>query len=590
MSFRRKQDTAAALGQRAVEQNSVAVEISGWQGASKEDLVSFLSRKTRILVLNSQIEGDKVVGFVKSAQDADALVKWSGVRFAGDALRIAKRASQQTSSTIELLKKFLYRRYNQEAKLLDLTNIATDVELQQNGVFSSISTQSKMFPALMKLASQENFTVESVSLSQNNLSDLSGVTTLAQTYPNLINLSISDNQLTKLSALDIWKNKFKKLRELILANNPISADPNYKNEVLKVFPKVILLDGITIRDEQKLNLIYKLPVSKKQFFFEDAQIQEISTQFLSNFLQFWDNDRSQLLQLYQPESQFSLSMDSSVPNDSPASNVSFGYYIPISRNLSRVSSEKSRQQRLGKGQEQIYKLFQQIPKTKHTLTESPNLYSVESWRFPQVNGFILTLHGSFDEVAKPEFDSTSRPTGPGRRLPSGSSSNTKLTPKSFDRTFVIVPTASGLVIASDLLIVRPLATADAWNEDTLQPPPPSATSAPQSQSSHHSPAPSTPTHLPTQGIPGQPSLPNGISPVPSVTQPDISAMANSLQLPPTIQPAQREIVARLLIETKLNLQFTLMLAEQSGWDYANALASFTQSHSAGQIPPQAFQQ
>lgn len=514
----------------------VPVEIAGWQGASMEDLISFLSRKTRIIVANYSIQGDKVVGTVRSNSDADSLVRWSGVRFAGNALKIQKKTSQQTSNTIDMLKKFLYRRYNRDAKLLDLTNIASDVELQQSGSFNSVSTQSKMFPALMKLASQENFNVESVSLSENNLSDLSGVTTLSQTYPNLLNLSISNNKLMKLSCLDIWKNKFKNLREIILTNNPICNDINYKNEILKVFPKVVLLDGIIIRDESKLNLIYKLPVNKKQFFFEDSQIQEISTQFLANFLQFWDNDRSQLLQLYQQESQFSIAVDSSVPNDANASNISFGYYIPISRNLSRVSSEKARTQRLGQGPEQIFKLFQQLPGTKHKLTENPNLYSVEAWRFQQVNGFIISLHGSFDEVSKPIIDSTK--TNPSsRRIMSSSSSSNKLTQKSFDRTFVIVPTDTGLIIASDLLIIRPFSNSDSWSESKI-----------------------TSTPNPT-----------------------------SLQLPDSLLPNQKEIATRLHIETKLNLQFTLMLAEQSGWNYDNALNSFNQSNSNGQIPPEAFQ-
>lgn len=548
----------AQLNQLANEQqlrNAVQVEVRGWQGGSKDDVVAFISRKTRITLMSSSIENDAVVGYVKTQNDANQLKSWNGVRFAGNALEFKVR-STATSSTIEMLKAFLHRRYNQQLKMLDLSNIASDTQLQSQGAFSSMTTQSKMFPALMKLASQEKFIVESVNLSDNNLQDLSGISSLAQTFPHLVNLALSNNAISRLKALEIWKHKFKALRELVMANNPITSNPLYKDEVSKVFPRLVILDGVVIRDEAKLKAIYELPLPHKQFFFEDAEIQQLSTQFISNFLQCWDNDRSQLMPLYTPDSQFSLSADSSVPNDAQASDVSFGLYLPLSRNISRVSNTRSREQRLGKGQEQIYKLFQQLPKTKHKLDTDPQLYSVEAWRYPQVNGFLVSLHGEDQEVAQPEVhpdqNNGSNRNRNYRRNVGGSSSNNKLTPKSFDRVFTIVPGPGSLIIASDMLIVRPLANAKAWSEQEMQPQ--QQPSQPQSNTTS------------TQGTP----------------QPGV-------QLPPNLTPQQGQMVERLMMETKLNLQFTLLLSEQAGWNYENALRGFTESHQNGQVPPEAFQ-
>jgi nuclear RNA export factor len=537
-------NTGQQLNQMANDQmnrNAITVEVKGWQGGSRDDAISFISRKTRIVIMNSVVEGDTIVGQVKTQSEADQLSSWSGVRFAGNALKFAAR-SPTTSNTIEMLKAFLERRYNPQVKLLDLGSIASDEQLRSTGAFSSITTQSKMFPALMKLASQSNYDVQSVNLSDNGLEDLMGVSTLAQTYPNLLNLSLSNNKIARLKSLETWKNKFKHLRELLMSNNPITSDPSYKDEISKTFPKLVVLDGVIIRDEQKLKSIYELPITKRQFFFEDFEIQQLSTQFISNYLNFWDNDRNQLMSLYTPDSQFSLSADSSVPNDASATDISFGLYIPLSRNISRVSSARSRNERLGKGPEQIHKLFQQIPFTKHKLDTNPELYSMEAWRYAQVNGFIISIHGEFGEVKEPVI--TEKKNNYRR-----TTNTTKLTPKSFDRLFVIVPSGNGMVIASDSLIVRPIANNKAWSEEAT--------------------------------VPTQQAQPNSgqQQPVPGA----------QVQLPPHLSDEQKLITQKIMMETKLNLQFSLLLCEQSNWNYEVAVNGFKESHANGQVPPEAFQ-
>jgi len=587
------------LANQAVQQNSVPVEVRGWQGGSRDDLVSFISRKTRIPLMNAVVDGDVIKGYVKDSRTAQDLKRWSGVKFAGNSLKIDLPVAGAASSIgggspIDFLKAFLHRRYNAQAKLLDLTNIASDQDLQRNGAFSSISVQSKMFPALMKLVALEKFDIESVNLSENNLEDLQGVTTLAQTLPNLKNLALTNNKLRKLRSFEIWKNKLKNLRELIVVNNPVTTDPQYKDEISKIFPRLVILDGVIIRDETKLSAIYQFPLLKKQFFFEDQEIQTLSTQFISNFLNFWDSDRSQLLPLYSPQSQFSISVDSSVPNDSSPQQVSFGYYIPISRNLSRVSSERTRQQRLGIGSEEIFKIFQNIPKTKHTLQQTPERYSMESWRLPQLSGFIISLHGEYEEISQPEHDANGN-RGTRRGAIGNNNSQNKLTKKSFDRTFVVVPANGSMIIASDLLSIRPFANHDAFIETSIDQS--STQTLPQSQPTSHPPS--------SQGSGLPHDLNNGVisQNTPNITPtPSAGAGAQSLPPPPpppiqqggipqelvNLQPGQQEFITRLHQETKLNLQFSLLLAEQSQWNYDVAIEGFKVSHSQGQIPQEAF--
>lgn len=560
------------MAQQASQQNKVKISVRGWQNATQQDLVNFVSRKTRIAISDSYIEGQLVIGFVNSKQDADALLKWNGVRFAGNSLKFEiigdNNSGSGTSSTITLLKNVLYRRYNPQTKMLDLGNLHNDPDLVTNGLFSSMSTQSKMFPALMKLASKEpQLIVESINLSNNSLKDINGISTLAQTYPNLKNLCLANNQISKFRSLEVWKNKFKELRELLMMNNPITADALYRAEMLRLFPKLVILDNILVRDEVKLQSIYSLPVKNQQFFFEDNNLGQSSTDFVTNFLNLWDTNRPQLMGLYTAQSQFSVSVDSSVPSISvPNSDQTptFGYYLPLSRNIIKVSSEKTKQQRLAMGQESIDSVFKSLPNSKHFLLEQPSQYSVEAWSYLQVQGFIITLHGFYEETGKPEVDANKPSTNTNsrnRRFNHGynNNANNKLGRKSFDRTWVIVPNQGGVIIASDLLTIRPYVDG-AWMDPQVK--------------QQVSPAPVQAMQTPVAPIPAVP-----------LQQP-----ASTLQLPPDVQAKlnqmQLELVNKLHQETKLNAQYTFMLAEQSGWNYDVAIKGF--QGSMANLPREAF--
>lgn len=67
-------------------------------------------------------------------------------------------------------------------------------------------------------------------------------------------------------------------------------------------------------------------------------------------------------------------------------------------------------------------------------------------------------------------------------------------------------------------------------------------------------------------------------------------LAPTLQLPPDVQMnmnnIQLELLNKLHLETKLNAEYTYMLAEQSGWNYENAVKSFQSS--VNNIPREAF--
>lgn len=202
-----------------------------------------------------------------------------------------------TQNTISILQTFLTGRYDQQHSLLSLSGMYSDPFLAQNGLLATDSTRSKMFPALMKIASINIKTVDSVDLSRNNIRELTAVTTLAQTYPHLRNLSLAENAIDQWRHLDIWRQKFRELNELVLTGNPITSLPNYRAEVVRRFPSLKILDGepvgsmnlpdVTRGRTQNPNPfqanVSKLPIRAQAGFFETEQIQNIVMTFLGKY-------------------------------------------------------------------------------------------------------------------------------------------------------------------------------------------------------------------------------------------------------------------------------------------------------------------
>ncbi|AGO09886.1 AaceriAAL104Cp [[Ashbya] aceris (nom. inval.)] len=574
----------STLAAQHQEQSRSKIAVRGWQNATQQDLLNFVARKTRIGIQDSYVQGGQIIGYVNK-QDVASLLKFNGIRFAGNALKFEKLdedgTGATTSNTITLLRNFLMKRYNAQTKMLDLGGLHVDPDLTQHGLVSSMSTQSKMFMALMKLAGSEpQLVVESVNLSNNGLKDVNSISSLAQTFPGLRNLCLANNQIARFQSLEVWKNKFRELRELLLMNNPVANDPMYRSEMLRIFPKLVILDNNLVRDEQRLNALYSLPMRLQQFFFENDTLGSSAIDFVTNFLRLWDTDRKQLMGLYTPQSQFSVSVDSSIPaatvpeaDQSP----SFGHYLPSSRNMTKVSSEKSKQERLGMGPDAIGNIFKALPGTKHFLQEQPEKYSLQTWTYSQVGGFVITLHGFFEEVSKPEVENTKSYSynARHRRYNHGqqNSAQNKLSKKSFDRTWTIVPTQGSVIIASDLLTVRPYA-AGAWIRADE---PKKSPAADVNQGTQPVAVPAVASPIPGPAL-AQPMVPQPMG-IPS-----------TLQLPPEVQaklsPIQLQLLSRLHQDTKLNAEYTYMLAEQSGWDYDIALKSFQSS--VNNLPRNAF--
>jgi Leucine Rich repeats (2 copies) len=94
--------------------------------------------------------------------------------------------------------------------------------------------------------------VDSVTLANNWLVDISPVTTLSRAFPNLKNLDLSNNAFKDAQALAGWKQKFRQLEYLDLSGTPFSWDVSFKDTILKWYPKLQTLNTIQVRTADEL--------------------------------------------------------------------------------------------------------------------------------------------------------------------------------------------------------------------------------------------------------------------------------------------------------------------------------------------------
>ncbi len=339
------------------------------------------------------------------------------------------------------------------------------------GIFdSAVSTQSKFFPALMKIcdsqfksAEEKRETVHSVTLANNGLVSVSPVTTLAQTFPDLKNLDLSNNQLKDLASLEPWKHRFRHLDFLILTGNPIEAStPDCKTHLMNWYPTLRIIDGVQIRSDEEAaqkhaKSVKPLPLRGPQFQDEN----QIAETFIKNFFTGFDSDRHALVDLlYDAQSKFSLSINTKALRAASAQDLElqeWGAYIKHSKNLKKITHLPSRMSRSYHGPDRIREIFVSLPASRHpSLGEESHKWLVEcvsqsgvpdpTGQSPTgVNGFLITVHGEFEEV-----DAL---TGLAKKR------------RSFDRTFVLGPGGpSGVRVVNEMWIIRAYGGYEAFTE------------------------------------------------------------------------------------------------------------------------------
>lgn len=379
--------------------------------------------------------------------------------------------SEEAKDIQEKIRAILATRYDASLKLLNLSALGTDPGLVQMGIFDAESRISKLFPVLMVVcdrlfdsAQQKREAIVSVTLADNELDNLKQISTLAQTFPDILNLDLSRNKFTSLKQLDSWQHKFRRLQNLRLLENPIDASPDYKVELAKWYPTLQILNDVQIRTPEVIEAALQakkatkkspIPINGPDF----RDFNGIGEGFVRQFFPLYDNDRISLANtLYDQQSTHSISVNTSAPRaeDQAKTAHSWSAYIRQSRNLMKVTTLSARQSRTYTGVEAITKLWSELPATRHPdLTTQTAKYLVDCHPISGlpdvmgqssrgVDGMMLMVHGEFDE--KKDNDP-------------------EIVTRSFSRTFILGPGLPGkaaIRVVSDVVVLRawsPLATA-----------------------------------------------------------------------------------------------------------------------------------
>ena len=481
--------------------------------------------------------------------------QWAGInvgieRVGGAPSATSSQLSTQAQETKAKLMQVLERRYDQETKYLDLTALGQDPELKAQQIFDKKSTAVKFFPALMivldgafETVQEKNEAIQSVSLANNDLDDVSIVTTLSQSLPKIHNLDISNNRIGKSSALEPWRKRFYQLQHLVLTNNPIEQqEPDYHQKIISWYPNLRMLNNVQVRTEEEVAKKAKsteLPFPIRSALFQDEG--GICENFIRTFYAGYDSDRAALAAHYYDEkSEFSMSVNTGAPRDpngqQQGEKQEWDAYIKQSRNLKKISQLPARQARLYKGTQAIASAFAALPRTRHPdLASEARKWMIEAHIQPGVpdttgqsasgvDGFMVTIHGEYDEL--------DQITGqPGKK-------------RSFDRAFILGPSGTATVVrvVSDILTVRSYGGTQAFEPDQ-------GTDLAQAQHAAVDLA--------------IPQLPAGLSP----------EMAE-------------QMVLELQKQTSMTVEYAKLCLEQMGWNYDAGLKAFTDNKA--NLPPEAF--
>ena len=482
-----------------------------------------------------------------------------------------RRAPTQSSEALDLrarLTAMIKRRHDPETKFLDLSALGKDPEIANTGMFETQSRGAKFFPALMSVCDsifpssfKRREAVMSVSLASNTLTSVANVTTLAQTFPNIKNLDLSNNNLSELKSIEHWRREFKTLDHLILKGNPIEHVPDFHLELVKWYPKLRIIDGVQVRSDEEATQLSK---KQKSLLIQSPSFRDqdgVAETFIKQFFPVFDSDRVALVEhYYGATSSFSVSINTKSRGVSKDVLAPWDKWIKKSRNLSKITTLGARKSRMFKGIEEIKKIWLELPTSRHPdLINENEKWCIECHGVPGlpdpsgqsptgVGGLIVVLHGEFAEVNGMTGDINCR--------------------RSFDRTFILGPgnTPSGIQVLNDILAIRAYSGYEAF-KPTVTP-----HQSPQVASAELVPPAAPTTSTQTVQIPPGLGAPQGWG-LPAADK--------------NTERVQKELIAlELSITTRMTLEYSIMCLEQSSWNLQQAGASFETSKA--NIPAEAF--
>ncbi|CDS04204.1 hypothetical protein LRAMOSA07159 [Lichtheimia ramosa] len=414
----------------------VDILISGYIPGSEPNVIAYLQQKSKKTwePVDVKLDQGQMLLTVDGVAVANAISRLNGYVFGNGPLNIswyyANGSSTvvpptvQKSTTMDYIREFLRSRWDGEKQLLNLENMGADPILKNHAIRPPGDSRANEFvgPAMMKLAGEMFPNTVSITFARNTLKNLQSISTMTQFLPHIQNLSLEENRITSLAALDAISGpgKFKHLRELVLQGNPVcekelkqGQERGYIKNVLKRFPAIAVLDGkpvdIAAQDAQALLKKQKMPVLTKMTFFDSEQSQTAAFDFLTKFFHLFDTNRPSLRAMYDESATFSVCALLTLQKKSTNTKVrgrrkqrmmeedeAEATWSDLSRNLKKGKSSKKMGKYLSIGPDAIVSALQRLPSTMHDLSRSEDfVLDAFQQRAEQANLLQISLHGEF---------------------------------------------------------------------------------------------------------------------------------------------------------------------------------------------------
>ncbi|EJF64631.1 NTF2-like protein [Dichomitus squalens LYAD-421 SS1] len=457
-----------------------------------------------------------------------------------------------TEKVIEVWKEWVRRRWNPEARFLNLERIASDDYLKRHRLTSPTSdAANREAQVIFKIASKLRPEIETISLAHNGLTSGRMMSTMSHYLPWLKNLSLEGNEFRGWKDVDYISGKrgrLEQLRELILVGNPVreleyknNRAALYKSEVARRFPSLEILDGepvarvgfdaptaLTSAPPQARTMLSTFAWNMEPSFIAGVD-GGLVVNFLTRFFPSFDNQRGALIDAYAPNATFSFSANTSIPPRARIEGIHVSKEFPNqrklewapwltggnggSRNLGRMNGLQKVTQSLHLGSQEAVRAMAALPPTRHEVAGSPEKFCVDA--FPVQQGeqtnLLVTVHGQFAELPSEGI-------------------------RSFDRSFVLALSPEGsrakqsgwdVMILSDQLVVRAYSSYEAWKPG--------------------------PMRVQFGDLLPSPGLQEALAPLP--------------------QP-QRGRMQDVILRTRLNLQYAEDCLKNNDWDVERAIANF----------------
>eukprot|EP01114_Cavostelium_apophysatum_P016533 TRINITY_DN4725_c0_g1_i1.p1 TRINITY_DN4725_c0_g1~~TRINITY_DN4725_c0_g1_i1.p1 ORF type:complete len:612 (+),score=142.05 TRINITY_DN4725_c0_g1_i1:148-1983(+) len=501
------------------------------QGMTAPQLIAFLKEKANSPNTPEPLETVAEAGRINlrypNSGAAFVIQKLHGVYYQGNKLSIifAPRAKQMHANPVNVN---LEERYNKEAKYLNLSGLSA----AQNADLNSSVWMRNLFQAMANTCPE----VATLNFAGNGITTLKPFMHLTKYLHSILNLSFDNNMLENFNELNNLKS-LKNLREIVLTNNPLSSNQNYRREVMQRFPTLKFLDASPIEPLINFGLANLPPIAGN--LYDTPQTQQLVEHFLQKYFALFDQEKKDsLIDVYTDKSMFTMS--ATINNrtkqklyKNAGKNAAADFYRNNNRNFQTVKDQKRRDTFVHTGRVDIIHFMNSMPLTKH----KPEDLRVDAFVMQNLGQPILTIqiHGSFVEPAT----STSR---------------------SYDRTFLLSPAAPNSTAATQgwpaVILNEQLHVRD--HETQM-------------------PAPSPPNSGPN--VPGSPASNIVANPI---TSPPV--------LNPTLEPMKQQMVEKLMLATKLKPMFAKQCLDENGWNFDKAVEVFMTLQSRGALRPDMLDQ